>query len=162
MSGAAERGVAPPRAVVRDVYLRVHGAIACIAFLSLGWQVDVLYGDSGLLPVAPFLDAIRERTSLGQMPTILWWGAGETALRVVASAGVAASGALALGCAPRLCLVAIWIFYISFVAVGRDFLDFQWDNLVLESTFFALFVAPSGWRLRGAPPPHRLGVFLML
>jgi hypothetical protein len=63
--------------------------------------------------------------------------------------------------ATRWCLVVCWALYLSYVTVGQDFLSFQWDNLLLESAFFAFFVA--SWRLDGrkAPPPHPVGVFLM-
>jgi len=52
--------------------------------------------------------------------------------------------------------------YLSFVSIGQDFLSFQWDNLLLESAFFALFVTPGGLRPRNAPAPHPLALFLML
>jgi hypothetical protein len=63
--------------------------------------------------------------------------------------------------APGLCLVACWALYLSFVSVGGEFLTFQWDNLLLESAFFTLFVTPWRWRGDEAPPPHPVGVFLM-
>jgi hypothetical protein len=40
-------------------------------------------------------------------------------------------------------------------------LSFQWDNLLLETAFFALFLTPPGLRPRGAPAPPPIGVFLM-
>src|SRR5207237_4601916 len=46
--------------------------------------------------------------------------------------------------------------------VGRDFLSFQWDNLLLEAAFFTLFVTPRGFRPNRPPEPHPIGVFLML
>src|SRR5262249_34198637 len=56
---------------------------------------------------------------------------------------------------------ALWALYLSFVNLGQDFFSFQWDNLLLETGFFALFVTPAGVRPRRPPPPHPLGVFLM-
>ena len=43
------------------------------------------------------------------------------------------------------CLALLWLLYLSLVTVGRDFLGFQWDNLLLEAGFLAIFFAP--WRL---------------
>src|SRR5262249_33214223 len=57
--------------------------------------------------------------------------------------------------------LACWALYLSFVSIGQEFLYFQWDNLLLESGFFALFVAPGRLDGRSAPPPHPIAVFLM-
>jgi lipase maturation factor 1 len=123
--------------------------------------VEVLFGHQGLLPAARFLDAVRDRASLLDVPTLFWLGASDATLRGAAVAGAVASLGLVLGLAPRGCLAVVWVLYLSFVAVGQDFLAFQWDNLLLESVFFALFVAPAGLRPRRAPEPHPIGVFLM-
>ena len=83
---------------------------------------------------------------------LLWWG-------TVLGGGLGVL--LALGVLPRWTLIGCWALYASYVRVGQDFLSFQWDNLLLESAFFALFVTPGGWRLHSGGPPHPLGVFLM-
>jgi hypothetical protein len=50
----------------------------------------------------------------------------------------------------------MWTFYLSLMSVGRDFLGFQWDALLLEAGFLAIFLAPPAvipqrrWRI---PPP---------
>src|SRR5262249_4439453 len=82
----------------------------------------------------------------------LWWG-------TVLGCGLGA--VLAIGLLPRWALVACWVLYLSYVRIGQDFLSFQWDNLLLESAFFAFLVPAGGGRRRGRPPPHPLGVFLM-
>lgn len=142
-----------PRVRVRNCFVRVLGVIFVIAFWSLGSQVLVLYGERGLLPACPvaaqaLVTVFRFHCSDG----LLWWGT-----VVGAGSGVV----LALGFLPRWSLVACWLLYASYVRGGQEFLSFQWDNLLLESAFFALFVTPGGWRLRDGGPPHPLGVFLM-
>lgn len=145
--------IPPGRTLVRNLFLRLLGVIFVIAFWSLGRQVLVLYGDHGLLPACPVAtQALATIFRLGCGDRLLWWGT---------VAGAALGCGLALGLAPRWLLGAAWLLYLSYVSIGQDFLSFQWDNLLLESSFFALFVAPGGWRLRDAPPPHRVGVFLM-
>ena len=133
--------------------------IFLVAFLSLLSQVTLLVGSQGLLPARDFL--VPQRTFL-DAPTLFWLGHGDTTLRAAAIGGAVVSFGLILNLAPRWCLVVLWSLYLSFVTIGQDFLAFQWDNLLLESTFFALFVAPGGVRPRDAPPPHPLAVFLML
>jgi len=153
---------APPRVRVRNLALRLLGVVVSVAFASLYSQVLVLYGERGLLPAAAYLEGMRASASWFDMPTVFWLGCSDLVLRMAAAAGAAAGLVLAAGIAPRLCLVLAWVLYLSFATIGRDFLHFQWDNLLIESLFFALFVAPAGWRLANGAPPGRLGVFLML
>ena len=141
------------RTRVRGIFVRLLGVIFVVAFWSLGRQVVLLYGERGLSPGCPvaataLLTVFRLRCS----DAWLWWGT---------VAGGVLGIVLALGLVPRWTLVACWVLYLSYVRIGQDFLSFQWDNLLLESAFLALFVTPGGWRLRDAPPPHPLGVFLM-
>ncbi len=147
------------RSFVRDLFLRLLGAVFLAAFLSLLVQATLLFGQQGLLPVQDYLRAPR---GFLNAPTIFWLGASDGTLRAAALAGTVPSLGLILLLAPRCCLALCWALYLSFVTVGQDFLSFQWDNLLLETGLCALFVAPGGLRPRGARPPHRLAVFLML
>src|SRR5213594_3026579 len=151
----------PGRGRVRDVFLRLLGVIFLAAFLSLLVQVRLLVGREGLLPAVAYLDAVRGQGVL-TVPTLFWLDASDRALVGLAVAGAILSFGLILDVAPRWCLLALWVVYVSFVNVGQDFLSFQWDNLLLEAAFFTLFVTPGGLRPRRAPPPHPIGVFLML
>ena len=49
---------------------------------------------------------------------------------------------LIVGVLPFFMLIGLWAFYLSLVIAGQDFLSFQWDTLLLEAGFAALFVAP--------------------
>ena len=46
---------------------------------------------------------------------------------------------LIIGVAPVLALIGLWMFYLSLVSVGQSFLSFQWDALLLETGFLAIF-----------------------
>jgi hypothetical protein len=76
--------------------------------------------------------------------------------------GVAAL--LIVGFVPQLCLVVLWVSYLSIVGVGQDFLGFQWDALILEAGFLAIFFAPASLTLssRGQAPPSRLVRLLLV
>jgi len=157
--------VTAPRAIVRDVFLRLLGLVFLLAFLSALSQIRLLAGEKGLLPAGEFLDAIRASdASALWFPTIHWLFSSDAALAGVAIAGAVASVALVLLLAPRAAIVACWALYLSTVTIGQDFFHFQWDTLLLESAFCAFFVAPGGLRPRPAttPPPHPLAVFLVL
>ena len=140
--------------LVARVYGRVLAAVMLVAWLSLGVQVRVLLGSRGLLPAADFVAAVRAEPSATffDLPSLFRWGASDSAL----VAGVVAGAALSLlafaGVARRLCFAVSTLLYLSYVAVGRDFLSFQWDNLLLECGLLASFL-PSE---RPAPLVHFL------
>ena len=149
----------PPRAHVRDLFLRVLGVVFVAAFLSLLGQVLLLVGSRGLLPLRTYLHAPLRFLDA---PSLFWLDPGDAALRAGAIAGIVLGVALTIGLAPRWCLVGSWALYLSYVNAGQEFLAFQWDNLLLETAVVALFVAPAGLRPRRAPGPHPLAVFLVL
>ena len=148
------------RAVVRDLFLRLLGLVFLAAFLSLLVQITALVGDDGLLPARVLLTRVD---SLADAPTLFRWiEPSDGALRALAIAGAVLSLALAGNLAPRWCLVALWVLYLSFVTVGQEFFAFQWDNLLLETAVLAILLAPGGLRPRAAPAPHPLALFLVL
>jgi hypothetical protein len=75
---------------------------------------------------------------------------------------------LIAGVAPLVMLPLLWLDYLSLVVIGRDFLSYQWDVLLLETGLLAIAIAPIAWRdrlrARGeqCQPPPRLAVWLML
>ena len=150
----------PGRTRVRDVFLRLLGLTFLAAFLSLLSQVDVLYGSQGLLPMQQYLDALRPSATFLSVPTLLWLNCSDSALRTVLAVGAVLSLGLILNVAPRYCLIGAWAMYVSFASVGQAFLGFQWDNLLLETAFFSLFITPGGLRPRNVPP-HPIGIFMM-
>ncbi|HYR97205.1 MAG TPA: lipase maturation factor family protein [Candidatus Binatus sp.] len=147
------------RSRIRGLFLRLLGVVFLVAFLSLLAQVTLLFGSRGLLPAADYLRSTR---GVVDAPTVFWIADGDGALRAAAIAGAVLSFGLILNVAPRYCLLLLWVLYLSFVTVGQEFFAFQWDNLLLESAFFSLFIAPGGLRPTRPPPPHPIAVFLML
>jgi hypothetical protein len=143
----------------RRLFLRLVGLVYLIAFWSIHWQMAGLFGSRGLSPAVTFLEQVEPQLAgsrLLDLPTIFWWiGASDAALRGVALAGMVAAGALVAGWLPLLGAVVLWLLYLSLVSVGQPFLSFQWDSLLLETGFLAIFFAPTTWRLasaRAAPP----------
>lgn len=150
-----------PRLRVRNFFLRLFAILALIAFLSLRSQVEVLFGSHGLTPACVYLDHARAVESWWSAPTLFWVSCNDHALTLAADLGAAIAVALFFQIAPRLCLLAIWILYLSFLTVGSPFLDFQWDNLLVETAFFSLFIAPRSRAEAKRVGPHPVGVFLM-
>ena len=124
-----------------------------MAFLSLEWQVIGLFGAQGLRPTAMWLEQVRAQlggSAWLQLPTLFWLGASDRALEWTCIAGVAVSVVVVLGLIPRLGLIAAWLLYLSLTNAGEPFLSYQWDALLLETGFLAIFWAPDTWRL-GSP-----------
>jgi hypothetical protein len=151
-----ERSVEPPHhRRVRQAFLVAMGGLYFIAFTSLGRQVLGLYGSRGILPVRDLVDSPRLAATGRQRyllaPSVFWRDASDAALVRGIRAGQALSLAVMLGLAPQAALAGLWALYQSYVSVGREFLSFQWDALLLEMGLLAFLTAPAGLR----PGPGR-------
>ncbi|MGI8890560.1 MAG: lipase maturation factor family protein [Chthoniobacterales bacterium] len=147
-------------------FLRFLGVIYLIAFLSLWLQVDGLMGSGGLMPVGQLLTNAHEQ--LGgraylALPTLCWLDSSNLFLHLLCGAGVVLSLLLLIGLAPAVCLLLLFASYLSLTVVGQTFFSFQWDVLLLEAGFLAIFLAPWRWRIsRGQPAPlSRPAIFLL-
>ena len=133
-------------AVTRWLFLRALGLIYLIAFASFWVQVKGLIGSQGILPADQSLQALKgylgsERYRL--VPTLFWFGSSDLALQLACAAGVGCALLLVGNVAPIPALIVLWVLYLSLAAVGRDFLAFQWDVLLLEAGLLAIFFAPA-------------------
>ncbi len=129
----------------RWLFLRGLGCIYLIAFLSLWVQIHGLVGSNGILPAGQYLEAVRQQIgSEGYylIPTLFWLNTSDAFLHFLCAGGVLLSLVLIAGFVPSFALVGLWAFYLSLVTVGQVFLSFQWDVLLLEAGFLAIFFAP--------------------
>ena len=159
------RHVVPPgEARTTWLFQRVLGVVYLAAFLSLWPQLLGLFGAQGVVPVTNFMRSTHEQiggAAFWAMPSVLWLGAGDGALRLVCGVGVACAGLLAVGALPAVGAIGAWACYLSLTSVGGPFLWFQWDALLLEVGFLALFLAPwRVWSRPGADPPRRIALWL--
>jgi len=144
-----------------DLFLRSLGLIYFIAFLSLLLQVDGLIGSEGIFPVGETITLLNDRIGLSavlEYPSVFYLWSTDTSLTAFCLVGM---GISLLGVVfPYAWLVWIlnWILYLSFVTVGRTFMSFQWDALLLETGFLAIVhtvVHAHGWASGGERPAHR-------
>src|SRR5688572_30412097 len=66
----------PSGPAVAVAFHRLYAAVAVVAWLSLGAQVQLLIGRDGLLPLAPFLEMMRAQPDglpLSGYPSLLRW-----------------------------------------------------------------------------------------
>lgn len=124
--------------------LRVLGLIYLAAFISLATQIKGLIGTRGILPASSFLQARKSwgPTRFLQIPTLVWWKTSDGFLQFLCWGGAALALLLIVGIAPIPVLIGLWAFYLSVFSVCRIFLGYQWDVLLLETGFLAIFVAP--------------------
>ena len=137
-------------AQVEWLFLRLLAAIYLTAFASLAVQVTGLIGSRGILPLGGYLAAVSKTLGMRgywSMPTIFWLAHSDRFLEAAAIAGAAVALLLLLGILKagweRLLLVCLYILYLSFSTAGQDFLSFQWDSLLLETGFLAIFLGNS-------------------
>ena len=135
-------------------FSRALAIIYAIAFVSFGVQVKGLIGADGILPAAGFLDSLQRQlgaSAYWHVPTVFWLNHSDGALVGVCWVGASiAVGSLFLaahGVWQRAAFVSLYVLYLSLVSVGRDFMGFQWDALLLETGFLAIFLANDRWRV---------------
>jgi predicted DCC family thiol-disulfide oxidoreductase YuxK len=143
----------PDYFLTRWIFLRALGAIYLIAFISLWTQIGGLIGHNGILPTDQFMSAAAQQCDaqgIGAerfhlLPTLCWFDSSDNFLNFQCAAGTILAVLLIFGIAPAPCLALLWLLYLSLMTVGRDFLEFQWDNLLLEAGFLSIFFAPLQW-----------------
>jgi len=123
-----------------------------ISFLSLQVQWRALFAEGGIAPVQELLGQLA-RIAGGadeawrSLPSVfLITGASDPALQTVLGLGLLAAGA---GLMLPLRVPAVWervalgittVVYLSWVNLGQPFFQFQWDALLLECGWLALFL----------------------
>ncbi len=150
----------------RSWFLRALGAIYLVAFLSFWVQADGLIGARGVLPLAQFLEAAGAQLggrSWFVLPTLCWLNSSNAFLHFLCGAGAVLSVLLIARVAPALCLGLLWVLYLSLSVAGQTFFSFQWDILLLETGFLAIFLAPWHWwpRHDSPAPLSRPALFLL-
>src|SRR5579863_5191472 len=132
------------------LFLRLLAAIYLIAFASLSVQITGLIGARGILPLGGYLAAVSK--ALGargywSVPTIFWLAHADWFLKAACTAGVVMAllllPGILKGAWERLLLAGLYLLYLSLSVAGQDFLSFQWDSLLLETGFLAIFLGNS-------------------
>jgi hypothetical protein len=145
-------GAAPRPAtykIASSWFARAIGLIYLIAFVSFGRQVRGLIGAQGIQPVTEyFTEIVRQFGPAGfwQSPTIFWWVHSDYGLESIVWGGAVVAGVAAIGrphtSGQKAALVLLFIYYLSVVNAGQIFMGYQWDYLLLEAGFLAIFLKP--------------------
>lgn len=130
--------------LVQSLFIKLLALIYFLAFTSLLPQIKGLIGINGILPVQNFLNQILASAgskAYTTLPTIFWLDASDNYMIAACLLGMLFSISLFFGFYTRLTLISNWALYLSFLSVSRVFLAYQWDILLLETGFLAIFLA---------------------
>lgn len=125
-----------------SLFLRLLGLIYLSAFASLWPQIVGLLGTTGIVPVSQVMPGMRAELgtrAFFEIPTLFWFGITDSALVAFCVVGCCAALFLIAGFFSRISAAICWVLYLSIVNVGQPFTGFQWDALLLEAGFLALF-----------------------
>ncbi len=130
------------------VFTRLLGAAYFFAFGALIFQWKGLWSSQGILPSGIYLDALKSHLGFKAYffsPTLCWIFRQDAFLGFLAWGGALFSLLIVCGIWEGPAILMCWLFYSSLVGVGQDFLSFQWDILLLETSLIACWMFP--WRL---------------
>lgn len=133
----------PPFTVIEDIWMRLLGLIYISAFGSFWPQITGLIGSEGIVPASHWLNeahAAIGSKAYWEVPSLFWFGLNDHALVAVCIAGCLGGALLIAGVLQRWAALACYVLYLSIVVIGQPFTNFQWDALLLESGFLAIFV----------------------
>src|SRR5262249_24423092 len=80
------------------------------------------------------------------LPTLFWLDASDAALFAGTISGALLGMLIVVDRLTRPALIGAFALYLSYVYAGQDFMSFQWDSLLLETGFLAIF-ATGGSRI---------------
>ena len=129
-----------------SLFLRFLGVIYLSAFASLWPQIVGLVGSRGIAPAAKLLASAQSQlstTAFFYLPTLFWFNSSDLALLLMCACGCVASLLLTFAIFSRVAAFACFVFYLSLVIIGQPFTSFQWDALLLEAGFLAIFAGAS-------------------
>jgi hypothetical protein len=136
--------------VTVPTFLQALGLIYFIAFTSFGLQAPGLVGSRGILPFGEFLRMLREAmgaAAFREAPGVLWLHPTDGALAAVWIGGAVCALSAIFAPYKRASLAVCLVLWLSICSVGQDFLSFQWDILLSEAGFLAIFADRSAVRI---------------
>ncbi len=129
--------------LVSAIFLRLLGVIYLIAFASLAVQIEGLVGSDGIIPIVDELARLEATVGTErffQLPTLFWFNASDFSLVAACISGCIASLLIMFNRWQRTALLVAFVLYFSLHKASQPFLNFQWDGLLLETGFLALFL----------------------
>jgi lipase maturation factor 1 len=130
-----------------SLFIRLLGLIYLSAFGSLWPQIVGLVGARGIVPASRLMASMHSEFGAQAFlysPGLFWFDSSDTTLMLTCILGCLASLLMVLGVFSRTCTIGNFVLYLSLSSVGQPFTSFQWDALLLEAGFLAVF-AGAAW-----------------
>ncbi len=137
------RGPAGDHTLASWWFLRLLGLIYLSAFASISTQILGLAGASGIVPASDYLSALHQNFGSAAyylFPNVYWVTASDLALSASTVAGAFFAALLLFDIFTVAALFVCFVLYLSVFYAAQEFTSFQWDLLLLESGFLALFL----------------------
>jgi hypothetical protein len=100
-----------------------------------------------VVPAERLIQAVQSGTgssAFWEIPSLFWVFTSDSALLWFCAIGCFAALLIICGVFWRLAAVICFVLYLSLVSIGQPFMAFQWDALLLECGFLAIFTG-AGW-----------------
>ena len=153
--------MAPSYALSAWFFTRALSVIYFVAFVSLAVQASGLWSSKGILPIRGYLQAVEKQIgsqaeAVWQLPTVFWLDSTDQSIQTAAMIGATCAALAFIGFAQGWMLLVCFGLYLSFVTAGQEFMSFQWDALLIEVGFVALFAVAWNFKLQflHALEPH--------
>lgn len=130
--------------LIAALFPRLLGLIYFFAFAPFLLQIKGLIGSKGILPLSDYFGALKERYPFKcylYAPSLFWLTPSNGMLISVTALGTLFSVGLILGMYPSLLLFLVYVFYLSIVSAGQDFLSFGWEGFLLEITAYTFLLS---------------------
>ncbi|EGG23323.1 protein of unknown function DUF1222 [Cavenderia fasciculata] len=127
---------------------RSFAVISFISFYSLKVQVITLLGRNGILPIYSFIKEQSEIKKKGfwSKPSLFYFFSPDSLqdwhLNSLCSIGMILSIFYFMDILPTLNILLLYIIFLSFKNVGREFFQLQFDNLLCEVYVLSLLTPP--------------------
>lgn len=124
--------------------LKAISFIYIISFASLLSQAQGLWGADGILPIANYLQSLANSFDgsivklYSLFPSVYWLNSSDAFITGSLVFALLSSTLALFSIFPILNFVISYVIYFSLVLVGGSFMSFQWDILLLETSFLVL------------------------
>jgi len=125
------------------LFIKLLALIYFTAFISLHVQITGLVGANGILPLSELKEYLYQNYGMLAWlykPMVFWFNSSDFALQAITLLGCVVSLLLFFGYRKKISLIVLFILYLSLLHAGQTFLMFQWDTLLLEAGFLAIFL----------------------
>lgn len=122
-------------------FVRAFALIFLAAFVSFNSQALGLIGANGITPIAEIVKLVHAQlgaASYWYFPSVFWISASNIMVQIVCKTGIVLSLLLFFNFYSRTSLIVLYALYLSLVYAGQEFMAYQWDLLLLETSIITV------------------------